>query len=56
MTITSTRLDYLITNTGNECSIQISADFPIFKNNQKKVIATIDDTGTILYIGFDSFG
>jgi len=58
LTITTKgRLEYTITNTmDGSCTILIEADFPLFKNGQKQVLARLNEKGLVEYLSFDGFG
>ena len=58
LTITTKgRLEYTITNTmDGSCTILIQADFPLFKNGQKQVMARLNEKGLVEYFSFDSLG
>jgi prepilin-type N-terminal cleavage/methylation domain-containing protein len=58
LTITTKgRLEYQITNNGdNTCTILIQADFPLFRNGQKQVLARLNEKGFVEYLSFEDFG
>jgi prepilin-type N-terminal cleavage/methylation domain-containing protein len=58
LTITTKgRLEYTITNTmDGSCTILIAADFPLFRNGQKQVLARLNEKGFVEYLSFDDFG
>jgi prepilin-type N-terminal cleavage/methylation domain-containing protein len=43
-------LDYLIRNYGTECSVIISADFPLFQDGSRQLIGKVDKEGKTLII------
>jgi hypothetical protein len=56
------RLNYLISNNGPDpatgklsCTIQITADFNLFRNNNNYLIAIINEDGNVTITDWDSF-